>query len=445
MSQNFTVETLDEDRFARATRITIGEKVIQTPSFCTLIQRNDELDALMSLNLLDESKHLGTYVIRLFDAPNIIIPRLQEKSQRDITTLQSVEQLFLNFSKSNILFIDPALEYLLYEFHARKFLVALRKIRTGKQLDVLARYLEERDAKAEKVDEREYEIWKKANHRKFWYDLDRNPLERGKFVGDFLDLETRCASEVSIPPVPIVDSEGLLDIAIRINLLTRAIAPRTKPYATYFLLQKSVLKNDALIDKMIAFMKADPTQLTLIKIKNLDLWNSGYVRQRESYKKLMDAMCEIRKQKPSKVFMALENWYVSFASACYGFNIVSTSMHGFDRDSEYGKDAHGSWFDPELMWYVPFEDLRDRIVVNTRNHIMPCYCPVCKGIKNLATIDKDTWNILRREHYTLTMNEYMRIISQAIKDRHIELARQRLANSQLALLQTLIPRTEMRG
>jgi hypothetical protein len=233
-----------------------------------------------------------------------------------------------------------------------------------------------------------------------------------------------------------VDSEGMLDIAIRINRLAKAIAPRTKPYATYLLLQKGVLGNDALLDKIILYLKADPTQLTMIKIKNLDLWNPGCVRQRESYRKLMDVMYQIRKENPNKIYMALENWFVSFPSACYGFNIVSTSMHGYDKDSEFGTNVRGSWFDPDLMYYRPFSDL-EGIMKNNDNHL-PCYCPVCKRITNLD-LDPDTWNMLRREHYVLTMNEFMRMISQAIKDRNIELAREKLASSEVAKLRILIP------
>jgi hypothetical protein len=353
---------------------------------------------------------------------------------------KSIEEFFLRFNRRNIALIDPSMEYLLYEFYAGKFLRNLRKIRKGKQLDILLHYLEERDAKKQTLDEGEYESWKKAFHRKFWYDLDRNPLKRSKFVGDFLDLETMVGSDIIIPPVPIVDSEGMLDIAVRINNLTKAIAPRTKPYATYFLLQKGVLRNDMLVNKIIALLKADPTQLTIIKIKNLDLWNSGRITQRENYKKLMDAMYETRKKYPSKLYIALENWYQSFPSACYGFDIVSTSMHGYDRDSEFGKNVRGSWFDPDLMYYIPYNDLK-KLVKNNENRL-PCYCSVCKRISDLDKIDPESWNMLRREHYVLTMNEYMRMINQAIEDRNIELAREKLANSELSRLKSLIPRTE---
>ncbi|GAG15049.1 unnamed protein product, partial [marine sediment metagenome] len=85
-----------------------------------------------------------------------------------------------------------------------------------------------------------------------------------------------------------------------------------------------------------------------------------------------------------------------------------------------------------------YNDL-DKIFKNNGNRL-PCYCSVCKRVTNLKKIDQATWNQLRRENYVLTMNEYMRMINEAIKDRHIELAREKLANSELSRLKNLIPR-----
>lgn len=441
MSQKLGVNEVDKDRFARATEITLGEKTIQTPNFCTLVKNNKEFNALQRLSLLDDTKYLGSYMIRLFDTWDTIIPKLQSQEQMVLPDNKSIEELFINFNRKNIVFIDPSLEYLLYEFYARKFPRILRKIREGNKLDVLLKYLEERDNKKETSDPSDYQLWKRAFHRKFWHTLDRDPIKRDQFVGDFLDLETMCGADVLIPPVPIIDSEGMLDVAMRINRLTRAIAPRTKPYATYLLLQKGVLKNDALVKKIIAILKADPTQLTIVKIKNLDLWNSGQLVQKESYKKMMDTMLEIRKKSPSKIYIALENWYQCFVSACYGFDIVSSSMHGFDRDSEYGTNTYGSWFDPELMFYVPFDDLK-KIVKNTENRL-PCSCSACKQISDLTKVERDVWYFLRREHYVLTMNRYMRMIRQAIEDRNIELAREKIVDSDISGLKNLIPRNEI--
>lgn len=152
---------------------------------------------------------------------------------------------------------------------------------------------------------------------------------------------------------------------------------------------------------------------------------------------------KIRSDKPTSIEMTicLIPERKERARACYGFDIVSSSMHGFDRDSEYGTNTYGSWFDPELMYYVPFDDLKKRIVKNTGNRL-PCYCSACKQIPNLEKVERDTWYLLRREHYVLTMNEYMRMIRQAIEDRNIELAREKILNSDISGLKNLIPRTE---
>ena len=440
MSQKLAVKKVDEDRFARATEITLGEKTILTPNFCTLVKNVREFNALQKLSLLEEAKYLGSYVIRIFDTKDTILPKLESQEQMTLPENKSIEEPFVKFNRKNIIFTDPSTEYLLYDFYSGRFPRILRKIREGNQLDTLLKYLEDRENRKSSSDPSDYQLWKRAFHRKFWHVLDRDKTKRSQFIGDFLDIETLCGADVLIPPVPIVDSEGMLDIAMRINKLTRAIAPRTKPCATYFLLQKGVLKNDSLIKRIIALMKADTSQLTILKIKNLDLWNSGRLIQKESYKEIMDAMFEVRKKNPSKIFIALENWYQCFVSACYGFDIVSSSMTGFDRDSEYGTNTYGSWFDQDLMYYVPFDTLK-KMVKNTDNRL-PCHCYACKQISDLRKVDRDTWYIRRREHYALTLNDYMRMIRQAIEDRHIELAKEKILNSDVSGLKNLIPRQE---
>lgn len=150
-------------------------------------------------------------------------------------------------------------------------------------------------------------------------------------------------------------------------------------------------------------------------------------------------MFNIREKNPNKIYITLENWFQCFVSACYGFDIVSSSMHGFDRDSGYGTNTYGSWFDPDLMYYVPFEVFKNKIIKNNQNRI-PCYCSVCKQISNIEEVDRNSWNLLRREHFVLTMNDYMRMIRQAIDDRNIELAREKIVNSDISGLKNLIPR-----
>ena len=137
------------------------------------------------------------------------------------------------------------------------------------------------------------------------------------------------------------------------------------------------------------------------------------------------------------MFVALENGYQVFPFAAVAFDIVSTSMTGYDGDSAYGHGEYGSWFDPELMVHVPFEDL-GKICRNNHNRL-PCGHSMCQSI-DIATIDADSWNTYRRKHYVLTMNDYMMMIQKAIRDRKIELAREKLINSDISRLKRLIPR-----
>ncbi len=64
-----------------------------------------------------------------------------------------------------------------------------------------------------------------------------------------------------------------------------------------------------------------------------------------------------------------------------------------------------------------------------------------RELRSYDEIDIDEWNIFRREHYCLAMNDIMRQTVQAIEDRQIDLYTDKLINSELALLRDLIPRS----
>lgn len=136
LSQNIVVETLEEDRFARTTQITIGEKTFETPNFCTLIQNSNEFGSLIKLGRLSESKYISSCAIRIYDAPTTIRLHLKNIGQQSIADMKSVEEPFLEFRRKTLVIIDPALEYLLFEFHAQKFLTALNYFRSIKQFEV---------------------------------------------------------------------------------------------------------------------------------------------------------------------------------------------------------------------------------------------------------------------------------------------------------------------
>lgn len=429
------IEEIDRDRFARIATADLGEKRILTPNFCTLIKNPVEFDIFMNLSVTSAStEHLGTYVMRIFDAVEILLPLIKSKGQINLEK-KLTNELFNNFRKRTISLVEPAMEYLLHEFYFESFLRVSKKVPFSRPV---INYLKLRESRKKNIDASEYKRWKRAYHTKFWYDLDRNPRRRNDMIGDFFKLESMCGSDVLIPPVPFISSNGLLDIALRINRISRAIATNRGECATYFLLQKSVLRNETMLNRIINFMENDPSTLTIFKFKNLALWESGNIIEKELYGKLMETMARIKEGNSKKLFMILESSFQSFPSASYGFDIVSTSMRAFDKDGKFGHTAYGAWFYEDRLWNINFENL-PRLIKNSGGRL-PCPCPDCQSIVSLDDISTDDWYVKRRRHYLNRMNALMTVIARAIREREIEHVRQRIINSEISNLKNLIPR-----
>lgn len=393
------------------------------------------MNLLIKLRKDYRTEYLGTYVIRLFDIDRLLQPWL---AIRDQTTLPGtwVAESFRRFRENNILFIDPALEYLYYEFHLHKF-------DSPRVPRVFANYVRECNAYKDKLEragaKEEYFKWKQAKHKLFWKELDEDSRERDAMLGETRDIELGYGADILLPPVPLITSEKLLDISIRINEIFREISRQRAESATYFMFQSSALKSETLIEKIKQYItEEDKSDLTILKFKNLDVEKRGALFERQTYKDLMRDLAFVKQTNLKRVFMLLESGHQAFPSAVSAFDIVSTSLTGLDGDSKYGKDPYGMWYDPQKMVHRPFEDVI-RIFRNNGGHL-PCPCQVCRQITNLRALNSDEWNISRRLHYGLTMNSFMSQIARAIGERNPELARDKLADSDIANLKELIPR-----
>ena len=79
----------------------------------------------------------------------------------------------------------------------------------------------------------------------------------------------------------------------------------------------------------------------------------------------------------------------------------------------------------------------------------PCPCHVCRSIVydsvkkelqyNGKKLTKEEWNNYRREHNLFVMNNLMKMINRAIEEKQIELVRQKIRDSEISNLKTLIP------
>lgn len=441
------VSQIDRDRFARATEASLEGKLILTPNFSPLIQSFNEFDIYLRRILSTENnQHLGTFVMRIFDANKILLPLIKLKNQKRLDDeTKSASSLYGDFFEKTISLIDPATEYLDFEFHFDKFIKLADKVHFPRQ--VMA-YLHLKDRRKKNSSSTDYKRWKGQAHRKFWYDIDRERRRLNDLITEYFDLDATFETKILIPPMPLIDNEGLLDIAIRINNMSKALAVNRGECATYFLLSKSTLRNKKILEKIVEYMKHDPATLTIFKFKNLTLWTSGIFTEREAFRDLMKDISEIKKDKPEKLFMLLEGSFQCFPSASYGFDLVSSSLRILDIDSAYGENSgYGGYFYEDKLWNAKYTDIPE-IMSNNDGHL-PCPCYICRSIAydsvkkelqhNRKKLTKEEWNSYRREHNLFVMNSLMKMINRAIKEKQIELVRQKIKDSEISNLKTLIP------
>jgi len=412
MSQRgISVQEVDRDRYSRVALLNMGEKKLKFPNFFPRIKNAEELDSFIHINTLFPQDHIGAYNVRLSDQPNEVFSNKAILNQMTIDMEHYAHDSIRSFYDKTIMMIDPVPEYLFYEGGEEnnklckqiKFL-SLRK----RKLDVVLKYLENRIYMKNKMPYEKFGGWKNSEYKKFWYKLDRNQEEMSKFIGETHDIEIGYDSDVLMPFVPIILNEGMLDISTRINKISNAIAVRDS--ATYLILNISTLKNDLIMKKLINFLENDPTKITIIKIKYMDLYKSGYMVQRENYRELMKTMSNITEDEKEKFYVLLDGGIQCFPSAAVGFDMVSTSMTGLDGDGAFGTTPYGRWFYPKRLWSIPHKKAIDMFEKNKGSP--PCPCPACAEIAQIGprNVKSNKWNDLRREHYLHSMDYLIRMV-----------------------------------
>lgn len=443
------VEETDRDRFARTTKSIINEKTLLTPCFAPRLKKTpnyDELELLMRLRTTQSTDYLGAHVIRLFDLRKTVDPRLSHKSQ---TTLDEtfIEESFLKFQKKSVFLSDPSLEYLFYEANMKKL------ASTPDLPEPIFEYIDKSEQRKEEMIAQDYRNWHRGFHSKFWHNLDKDKRVRNRMTGELLDYQMEREVDIAIPPVPLATNESLFDISLAINRvsreLIRASYENAERCATYFMIPTWILtRSDSvreyILTKLVSYIRRVPAKLTILKFKYLNIGQNRIV-EREEIKNLLRHISLIRRAQPERLFMLLEAGIYASPLAALGFDIVSTSITAHDGDGGFSVERRGQWFDLKEMVPRPIKDVW--AMYKNGNDNLPCYCSACKNMSremekltDFKDIDIDEWNMFRREHYCLFMNEMMRQAHQAINDKQIELYSEKLVNSELALLKDMIPR-----
>jgi hypothetical protein len=430
------VENTKWDRCTRNGTFRVGGKRAIFHTIAPLLT-NYDYDLVPYLDNLKvhptESKHARMMTFRLIDAEKTIKPLLAKTKQTDLSG-----KLAFQFEKdlldSTPILLDPNTEYTWYK-NNREELVKNTNIPSEIRKFVSQLITIDTKVKKGKLTRTEGYQQEKILYEKFWLDLVKDPKKLSDLVTRMLGLQNAYGADIGLPPVPAVYSPELLKATEIINNMAQAVWVGEN-CATYIALAPTWLKSEGLMNLLIDYIKSVKSKFIVLKIKNLELDKVSYVYQRKMFKKLLEAINGIKQNNENKVFMLLEAGYQMYPAIAGGFDFVSTSLRGLDKDGGFGSsdgDGMGGFFDPKHLVIRPWRDVK----IMFANGGLNCGCEICRGITKIPK--KNEWNKLRRMHYMLAVSRLFEDINKFVIDQRIELATDKLSKSALSNFKRMLP------
>jgi hypothetical protein len=434
------------DRCARTGIIKIGEnKVVLDITFAPTVTTSDEMTMLMKGMAIEPLDHAHACVIRLHDASDTIKP-VKRRSKAaaldgsDFTAKNRYSNAFLDFAT---IIIEPGTDSMKYEGRMKEFATSpdvpfeLRKFANR-----MMTYRVRKKKGSAAPDGKSLEIRIKLEYDEFWdwLMLSENRAKLQGIISETIESEFGLGSDFGLGPVPVIDSEKMLNYTKDVNRLTLAIWPKGQNdnCATYLILAPEVFSNPDLMKKIVAYIREVGTKFIVIKFKNLqlDLRNKG--DECKEMQNLLLAINEIKHEhNDDRVFVALEAGFQMYPFAAGGFDIVSTSMTGYDGEFPFhrggGRDISG-YFD--ITWLAPRDAKYARKMLSFGG--FPHEGCICSRVRDVEAALLD-WPKIRREHYIRRVDELYGQIWSFIDEQKIELAKGRVSNSRVSNLKHILP------
>jgi hypothetical protein len=439
--ENVRLRNPKRDRCARYGDLEIGKKKAALPVISPMTITKNDFRIMYDFITKEpeESLHLRMCTIRIIDTDKTLRPMLDlAKRAKHQLTLEGepADKYLEHFIQTVPIIIDPCTEYTWYERFRKE-------LATNRDIPIEIRKLAERIAGFEdqlengKISKKEFNKHQTEEYENFWLGLLREEKLLADIVTRMLQIEHGLGADIGLPPVPVVYSPKMLEVTKLINRYAPHIWAGQN-CAAYIILSPEFINSDAFVDQLIQYLEEIPNKFIVLKFKNLELHKVSYIYPRKMYKRILDAIIKIKhKPKNEKVFILLEAGYQMYPSVAGGFDIVSTSLRGYDKDSKGGNpisEGLGGWFDPKYMVFRGINDVR--LMLKDNNNTLKCSCQMCTTMK---AINRKTWNLERRVHYMFALSRILSELWNYIDSERMELARFKLIDSALGNFKNTLP------
>lgn len=391
-----SVKVINNDGVARIAEIGFRSMQIQTPNIFPSVRslRPNEMDILIGTKGRYPLEHVEGCVVKLTDAPRLLYPRLDRVVNQQAIDGGSLRDPFSEFRSRALILPDPSMQYLYYyrKKYDTKFKNALGHIARIKE------FFEQFEKNLQQLqDKSNAQKIRRAMHNDLWFSKNRSDVRaRDAMLGEIMKIiVTRFDYGVSV--CPMIKTVEEFDAAKDINEKCQAIAYHAdKECASYFLFHKNALKNQEIMSRYFDYIRNNKwATLNIVNFDELDLHCPPDYRARTAFKNFKEEIADIKENYPKKAFMLLQagnQWFISLEV----FDVISSSMTGFDKDIDYGQNKLGYWFDEVKMLPRPIEDAPSLI---QREH-----CPVCNRVTP-SDFQDDMINTYRRQHRVFDMDK----------------------------------------
>lgn len=425
-------------KYSESVNLNINNKTLVTPVFAPRLKNSNELELYLETESTYAPNYLSAYVVRLFDVGKTLHYRLKKVRQRTLLG-ETIDPEFSSSLEKDLILIDPALEYLYY--YANMDRLVHSPFVSSMIRSYASRFIKEREKikKAGKESPIGIEESRESMHTNFWTCIYKMANKRMKLIRDTFHAELKYRADMFIPPVPLVTSSHLLDVAIFMNEKSRAFAEGKVECADYFILKPKILTKERLMTRLKRYIESSPSPFTIFKFKGMNLNDEDLSLERSSFKNLLTELSFLSQHVENKTFALLESGNQTFVCALSSFVIVSTSF-SLDREDRHHKkkrSPYGNWYDPKSMTFRNKETL-SVIIENIGN--IPCHCPVCTDSPSLLVNECTEYNRKVKKHYLCCREQEMGEIFTAIKNQDALMGFNKLQRSSLKNLIDVIPR-----
>ena len=432
------------DRNYSSSELILNGKIIQCTNISPLLKstRPDEMDLLYMTKTKHTLEHVESFVVRLFDAPKIYFPKIDaiiaKKDSLEKFIDKPIKNPLENYLKRMVSIPDVGFEFLYYDRNRKK----IREFASlHDELKPINDYLDllEKNKESMKDNPKRFVYVNKSLHNDFWRDLfaKNESKRRGAMIGRILDYQ-RKYFDYDNPPANFVDSSEMFEYAKQINETSQAIAySNERECATSFTLHSSVLRNEDLFDKILEFLKRDENKLTILKFKELDLRAKVDYTMRDSFKRLLQTISEIKLDNKKKAFMILEagNQYIVCLPV---FDMVSRSLTMIDGDVGFGRNSgRGQFWDINKNYPRRAKEM-EQVFDNDPEGFRHTN-EIGNEIIDLKELKNTEYNKIRRQYFLACINKQAIDMKKHTVDGTSEIyLNQILGNSELAPLRDLI-------